>query len=1405
MLPGTGATTPAAAEPSLFAAAHPFVGSVHCATFTHDSHPAADRGVLPPEALPAAARLGTAPGPGTAPRSEHPACYQLFGEGPFEPTPGGAPVFLGRVEQLRTLLRLADPSSLQLGSRLPGGGTGVGLAVHKCGPFFVLDGDIYPCALGPPVAHGPAAPSGGEDVCQAAEAAVSNHLQSCAPSVRATEDAEHAHQGEQPLPVVPFMSLEEILFGGRRPSTALASGSKLDLDTEESCSSGAAQAGCIHEDAVPGEGSESSSYPPARPSSSQSLLSPQLVSATHARPSAGCAVTAGPSGSASLSGPGLLRSRSREHLPVPVAAPAVLGPLGGGCPPSMRVTVKNTFVHVEDDDSDYEVSRTHSAPAALQGRHRHKEAVSASSHHAAASEWAIMPSREAQQLPWDLRQLLRITAVPPKTPPQTPPNTSPPMRPVAPQCFPPPLQLPRHALQSSLPLPTQALTQSSPLAQFSGAIRWRFGEFLLLIGCDMLVFRGSQPEDSGESAPHRWRLGRLPGAVGRLDSWLVETLEGAMERTSISEGSHLLPLHGCVAQREGSFDPEPLLEQGRRLLCFLRHHCRREGGTYWLFREVSENGACGECKLFDLSPPDDATLPRGLGALALCLRRDITSPTVALPLAHLCFRLAGPCKGEDRCRLLQKVLTLLEPTRTMPEHRLLYTTAAVSLAILRMAEQPVQEDVQADDGKSTDATPLLTNSCETGRSSVALWYLEECIRLLGGGTNEEEDTANSKAEAPVANVDEAASNIRADVDQTAEMFTTPGEVEQGKATADLAAARREDSLNERSGAAPVAAITGTTDLLVQVHMYYAAVIIKLVRDIAKLISHHSAANTAEAGERRGDDLATCAVVQLVWLCRAQLSLQRMLKRESVALLEHEVLELLADAFGSLTGVDHTHVPWPPDVACDRFRQAIKSIAGGHRQQLAQQSAQLLSQLNALQREVWDDDLIKHPLLLHAIVGEEAALQAWELYGRAARIESSVADVLGSSRARQHSSGNTQSLKISVKQARAGRTLAAAVWMKGKPSEATRLLQQAFDLAGEAGDVQLQWLLLLDAAEIRARHAETLVTSIPLGAYQSAAANKGGDTAVFVFAVEQYAEYCRALALCRAATGESTGSQRLATLELKVGVHLLQFGSMQEHLLDGPTAGSLEVDVEAFGGALAGVGSTSTAWRARLQGRSVADLAVEHLQRALRLFEGNGEETAAVHFQLAEAYALQLEDGALAAAAGAMNGERAAASRRAAALRHLERAATSFEASHHWRDAAAAHRKQAELQAGAWEATSAEGLLAAKAFSALAEAESRFMAEPDESGSISAAVLVLRAGMGDLIRAALQRAEKTGAGSVPCADLRELYRTVLRGESLRADAAHALMVPNSSLATACPEASAGQSHTTKRRRPGRRGR
>merc|ERR1712232_1316337 len=138
----------------------------------------------------------------------------------------------------------------------------------------------------------------------------------------------------------------------------------------------------------------------------------------------------------------------------------------------------------------------------------------------------------------------------------------------------------------------------------------------------------------------------------------------------------------------------------------------------------------------------------------------------------------------------------------------------------------------------------------------------------------------------------------------------------------------------------------------------------------------------------------------------------------------------------------------------------------------------------------------------------------------------------------------------------------------------------------------------------------------------------------------------------------------------------------------------------------------------------------------------GGETAAVHFQLAEAYVRLLRT------PPATTGGHAA--RHAAAMRHAERAAALFASGSHWRDSAAAHCLLAELRAGCFsgDVTNAKTpeMLAAEAFAGLRTAESIFLATDDASSSeigIKEAISQMRAAMVEILRAILHRSINRG--------------------------------------------------------------
>eukprot|EP00439_Symbiodinium_sp_Y106_P086336 s755_g32.t1 len=175
-----------------------------------------------------------------------------------------------------------------------------------------------------------------------------------------------------------------------------------------------------------------------------------------------------------------------------------------------------------------------------------------------------------------------------------------------------------------------------------------------------------------------------------------------------------LPQSSGEAER---FDPDRLQEHGQQLLHFLRQRCRREGGTYWLFREQNSSRA----ELFDISNSAEQEDEDGNWETSAAFR---TSPSLATPIASLCFHLSkSMSQDSDQRQLLQKATQLLEPLQE--EQYGLYATAALQLACSYM-RTPVA--AISDKGSSVAAPP--GKAPAAARLSVAMRYLEKVLRLL---------------------------------------------------------------------------------------------------------------------------------------------------------------------------------------------------------------------------------------------------------------------------------------------------------------------------------------------------------------------------------------------------------------------------------------------------------------------------------------------------------------------------------------------------------------------------------------------------------------------------------------------------------------------------------------------------
>jgi len=190
---------------------------------------------------------------------------------------------------------------------------------------------------------------------------------------------------------------------------------------------------------------------------------------------------------------------------------------------------------------------------------------------------------------------------------------------------------------------------------------------------------------------------------------------------------------------EAFFDPELVVEQGKRLLHFLRQQCSKQGGTYWLFRE--QNSPVAE--LFDLSRSTEPSADDGEARKAPGRALGGTSPSLALPIASLCFHLAKSMPySTDQRQLLQKGLHLLEPVKE--ENAAMYSMVALQLACSYMKTPlaAIPDVASAEQNPSGSIPEPPAAAC----LAVALRYLEGIHRLLSSVTDATLDEMALQAE-----------------------------------------------------------------------------------------------------------------------------------------------------------------------------------------------------------------------------------------------------------------------------------------------------------------------------------------------------------------------------------------------------------------------------------------------------------------------------------------------------------------------------------------------------------------------------------------------------------------------------------------------------------------------------------
>lgn len=413
-----------------------------------------------------------------------------------------------------------------------------------------------------------------------------------------------------------------------------------------------------------------------------------------------------------------------------------------------RLCVKNTFLDVEEDEDHEELARTHTAPGRMGGA---SPATPRSD-----CEWTaehILPlSPVVQRLQQYVGSCATLSSSSQAPPPGTE-SSSWSLMPYQPEASVSPRQATSTTSLAGEPSTELAkLFGSRQLAAYrtldcrtleamrslfsdippqpsrmGRAMEWRCGPYKILLGCDLVVFRSEDQVDVSKFASFKMLPpGAAPGPTReeRLDVYLENLMcnintavWGSHHQGQTSwrvSNTQDLPVEGEEQER---FDSEAVLDQGKRLLHFLRQKCRSEGGTYWLYREQNSQHA----ELFDLryaterSPDTEKNHEKSPFE---------TTESMVLPIASLCVHLAkAATNAADQRQLLQKAFSLLEPLKE--EHPGLYSTVALQLACSYM-----RASLHAIPDSGVTAASSSAEPPAAARLSVALRYLEGLLSLL---------------------------------------------------------------------------------------------------------------------------------------------------------------------------------------------------------------------------------------------------------------------------------------------------------------------------------------------------------------------------------------------------------------------------------------------------------------------------------------------------------------------------------------------------------------------------------------------------------------------------------------------------------------------------------------------------
>ena len=173
-----------------------------------------------------------------------------------------------------------------------------------------------------------------------------------------------------------------------------------------------------------------------------------------------------------------------------------------------------------------------------------------------------------------------------------------------------------------------------PPRGFRRVVRWQLDELSLLLGSDTVIFRhGDNGRGSLDGICNSADGYHAPGfsvalhdensaatSMVCLDYWLDNVMSNAsdvalcLHTDGVVQGYRVVPTSELPYGGNGlgdGFSPAAVTECAVSVLRFLRQHCTREAGTYWLVRPHGGD----ELRLFDITdgPPTTATGGEGCG------------------------------------------------------------------------------------------------------------------------------------------------------------------------------------------------------------------------------------------------------------------------------------------------------------------------------------------------------------------------------------------------------------------------------------------------------------------------------------------------------------------------------------------------------------------------------------------------------------------------------------------------------------------------------------------------------------------------------------------------------------------------------------------------------------------------